>query len=851
VEKCKNRKFFDEIAMSPHNDRERDKDVRQKSMEQDQMIALNTPRRLSAAGRVSLQCATALAVVLGISSVACAQKKTPEVSTETSSGTSATAPAATTQAAKEASKAKEGKEDAGWLAAIKVGTPLPDDILKALSERRHEDAYKLLVKLDPKPKKEPYQALVYGRVAGLVGKPEVCSKVLGEVIKQKTVLADYAQIWGAQCAFDKKDWATAAERAAMVSPESEVHDDALFLLGESLYNGKTSSDKKKAIKVYDAYLKSYSKRRSADVVRARNAELLLEKKQYDDAAILLNDIITYHPLSDLVPGAIEQLGKIKPKLSSSTREKISATSDEQRIRKLRALFSRHRSEEAVVDGARYAKIFAKGGELYCEANYLVGKSYTKLRKHPDSISWYENVAKNCPGSTFVIKSYYNMGRGQWNSGDRKAAKRAFEKLWKGFPTSSYADDAMLYVARILREEGDLKGMRKQLERQVKAYPDGDMANDAHWLLVRDMITRDKWKEVIAYVDSVDDPQENDLYSAGRLKYYKGRALEKLKKKEESNKIYREVAVENPLGFYAMLSLNHLARQAGVKEVPEDVCAVKEKELCGFLSKAAAGAAPMPVLDLPDGLTEDANFVRGGALLKLGLGEEAEDEFRQLRSKWSADDQSKWALAMLLDAAGAYPLSHNIPRRNIDDWETGYPSAITKQHWEIAYPAPFEPLVSKWADKREIPGELVWAIMREESGFNPGIESWANARGLLQLMEGTAKSVASKDDFEVESASQLFDAETNVRLGTAYMRELGEEFKNHPAMIIAGYNAGAGNVRRWVDARGDLPLDLWIEDIPYGQTRNYTKRVLTSFWTYHYLYGKGRTPGLPMEIPKAG
>ena len=59
------------------------------------------------------------------------------------------------------------------------------------------------------------------------------------------------------------------------------------------------------------------------------------------------------------------------------------------------------------------------------------------------------------------------------------------------------------------------------------------------------------------------------------------------------------------------------------------------------------------------------------------------------------------------------------------------------------------------------------------------------------------------------------------------------------------------MRRWVEARGDLPLDLWIEDIPYGQTRNYTKRVLTSFWTYHYLYGKGRTPGLPMEIPKAG
>lgn len=223
-------------------------------------------------------------------------------------------------------------------------------------------------------------------MAGINGKAEVCSKVLGQVIKQKIVLADYAQIWGAQCAFDKKDWATAAERAALVAPESEVHGDALFLLGESLYNGKTSSDKDKALKVYEAYLKSYGKRRSADVVRARRAELLLEKKKYDEAAILLNDIITYHPLSELVPGAIDQLGKIKPKLSGKTREKIAKTNDEQRIRKLRELFSRHRSEKTIINNTHYAKIFTKNNKLYYKTNYLVDKSYTKLHKHPNNIT---------------------------------------------------------------------------------------------------------------------------------------------------------------------------------------------------------------------------------------------------------------------------------------------------------------------------------------------------------------------------------------------------------------------------------------------------------------------------------
>ena len=82
-----------------------------------------------------------------------------------------------------------------------------------------------------------------------------------------------------------------------------------------------------------------------------------------------------------------------------------------------------------------------------------------------------------------------------------------------------------------------------------------------------------------------------------------------------------------------------------------------------------------------------------------------------------------------------------------------------------------------------------------------------------------------------------------------MKELGDTFQMHPAFIIAGYNGGAGNVNRWIKERGELPLDLWIEDIPYSQTRNYTKRVLGTFWIYHWLHGGERVPGLPLSVPK--
>ena len=83
-----------------------------------------------------------------------------------------------------------------------------------------------------------------------------------------------------------------------------------------------------------------------------------------------------------------------------------------------------------------------------------------------------------------------------------------------------------------------------------------------------------------------------------------------------------------------------------------------------------------------------------------------------------------------------------------------------------------------------------------------------------------------------------------------MRQTVDAFGASPAMIIAGHNGGLGNVGRWVRERGGEPLDLWVESIPYGQTRNYTKRVLTSFWAYSWLTGEARVPALPFEVSAA-
>src|SRR5690606_22062997 len=123
------------------------------------------------------------------------------------------------------------------------------------------------------------------------------------------------------------------------------------------------------------------------------------------------------------------------------------------------------------------------------------------------------------------------------------------------------------------------------------------------------------------------------------------------------------------------------------------------------------------------------------------------------------------------------------------------------------------LVAPEASKQSLGAELVYSIMREESGFDAGIESWANARGLMQLMLPTAQSVAPLAGIPVPNAEDLFLPEQAIPLGTAYLGKLGTQFGQHPIFIIAGYNGGQGNLNRWLGERGDQPLDLWVENIP--------------------------------------
>lgn len=147
----------------------------------------------------------------------------------------------------------------------------------------------------------------------------------------------------------------------------------------------------------------------------------------------------------------------------------------------------------------------------------------------------------------------------------------------------------------------------------------------------------------------------------------------------------------------------------------------------------------------------------------------------------------------------------------------------------------------------LPSEVVFGLIRQESGFDQFAISSAGARGLMQLMPATAKNVAKKQRLTYKKARLLTDTSYNVQLGTAYLDGLLENVDGSLVMALAGYNAGPSRARRWVKSFGDPRVSIeaaidWIEMIPFTETRNYVQRVLENITVY-----RQRTASSPVIV----
>lgn len=153
---------------------------------------------------------------------------------------------------------------------------------------------------------------------------------------------------------------------------------------------------------------------------------------------------------------------------------------------------------------------------------------------------------------------------------------------------------------------------------------------------------------------------------------------------------------------------------------------------------------------------------------------------------------------------------------------------------IIYPQKYVEYVEKYAEECDLDPLLIYSIIKAESNFNEKAKSNSNAIGLMQVMLSTAREMGEKLEIEEITEEKLYEPETNIKIGVKYFKSLLEKYGNYNMAIIA-YNAGMGNLDKWIEQGIIDDEGKNVDNIPFKETKNYVKKILQNYTIYKEIY----------------
>jgi soluble lytic murein transglycosylase len=224
------------------------------------------------------------------------------------------------------------------------------------------------------------------------------------------------------------------------------------------------------------------------------------------------------------------------------------------------------------------------------------------------------------------------------------------------------------------------------------------------------------------------------------------------------------------------------------------------------------------------------------LLAAGLYDDALNELRFAQRAYGTSRAIDATIAWVYNRQGDLRRAISAMRRAYPQHLTSDGHEVPREILEIIFPLTYWESIRKHSAARGLDPYLIAALIAQESTFDPGIRSAANAWGLMQIVPATGRRLARSLGIRRFTTAMLTNPETNLRLGTLYFSRLVEQFGGtHYA--LASYNAGESRVVRWKAERPGLDQDEFIDDIPFPETQNYVKRILGTAADYRYLYGR--------------
>ncbi|MFO0585994.1 MAG: transglycosylase SLT domain-containing protein [Polyangiaceae bacterium] len=810
-----------------------------------------------AAGALGCGCGTAEPVPQLTSSPPAAKSAAPPVlasATATASATASAAPAAPIEIGFDPATAKPLLDDPRF-ATVKL----------AVGQEAYVKAVELMQALiagPPGPSADEKPGWLYqlGRLRNLAGDPLGAAKAFEDSADLGGVLQDYARYQAADLYERAGKHDKALALAKKVPAKGLGLADELELVTASALEG--TGDIEGAAVVWRAHLARSPRPWGWINVTLKFAGALMKHPTvaHNEEAVKLARTIIDGSSSAGVGEAKDIEKKALGLLPSNKRKALETPTSDSLLTRAKRLLSAGQVKEAlkVTELLQKPALTPKSKEKQCDARILRGDALGRNKQKAESADAYEEAVDLCKDTPRHVDALFLAGKGLASTGRIPKGLARLEEVEKLYPTHKLADDARVRRAMTALANGDELTYAKLLTSLPDDYPQGSSVNDGLFELGVHYAEKKLWAAALVPLTRAfeieKDKRERVYYQAGRFGYFLGRAFLENGSEAKGKETLAGVIQNYPLSYYMALAYARLFER--------DPAAAK-KALQTALDRESAEAFYVP----PHPALKSASFARAVELVRQGDAKLARGELDVLGlGDRTAPREVLWASALLLAQAGAPTASTGILRSasstpatsthtELTDWLEHYPAGKWRTAWELSFPRPYAEIVTAATKDAQIPEALAYAIMREESGFDPRVVSGAQAYGLMQLILPTAKRMAKPLNLPYDAES-LKKPAVNIPLGCRYLGQLRKQFPDNVLLSIPGYNAGGGAPKKWLGERAGYDFDVWVERIPYDETQKYTKRVIGSMAAYEWLYFQEQptearaTPKLAGAVPSA-
>lgn len=632
-----------------------------------------------------------------------------------------------------------------------------------------------------------------------------------EALKKAAVsyplLADYATYYGAKALFRLKNYGSAAQAVSDFGtrfPSSTLTRPALILLADARFEGGDPAD---AQTLYGRFVETYPAGSDSITALYRGALCRERLGDKEGAAAVFRTIWIRYPATDIAVKAGEELAQL-----TAAGTVVPPYSIDELRKRGETLFNLGRPIQA---SKEFQAVLALTGDRHIRerTTLRLARALFASRRYKDAEQTLRGLLAAPPQEVTYCEASFLLGKVLARTGRDEEAVATFVSLADNHTRSPLAAGALLDAAYVLKYDATWKDELPLLSRIIRDYPKSRVIPAALW--------EAGWASYLTgeYGKAADTLKRLVPVNAYRERalYWRGCALRAAGNDKDAVAAFTDLVTDYPLGFYAFAY-----RHASATPPPPP---------------------PRPLLagEITDSFPLPEGAERARTLITFGLFDDARREIGALRKKWLGNPKNRPGLARLYldmdDYHGAYLLFRpHIPLRM---------EADNLRVWGVTYPLPFRSCITGKAEATGLPEELVYSVIRAESSFAPRIVSPAGAIGLMQIMPSTACTLV-KGKSPATISALLASPEFNVGCGIRHLRNLMTLYRGDVVLAIAAYNAGSGNVNRWLKKYGALRRDEFIEQIPFGETREYVKKVLGGAEVYRLLYALDK--GEPATFP---